>query len=327
MKILVPLDGSKLSETILGRVAQLAEATDSEVILLSVVEEPRIGGTWLEALATVDETTGEFGMAGTSYLRRAQLQSDAVTETRDQAMERAIGTSEEYLGQVAAAFPSLKITTRAVHGDDPVTEIMAVSQAEDIDLIAMSTRGHSGLGRWVYGSNADKLLHSTSIPLLLLRPGEDRDEPLEKKPIDTLLVPLDGSALAESSMPHVEALAKSMGLKISLVQVITTPTMAYPATESYAFDPQMAANLERAAAGYLKERQTELEQKGLQVETTVKNGYPAAHIIDLAAESEGRLIVMSTHGRSGLGRWIMGSVADRVLRASFSPVLLIRPQE
>ena len=58
MKILVPLDGSKLSETILGRVAQLAEATDSEVILLSVVEEPRIGGTWLEALATVDETTG-----------------------------------------------------------------------------------------------------------------------------------------------------------------------------------------------------------------------------------------------------------------------------
>ena len=183
------------------------------------------------------------------------------------------------------------------------------------------------MGRWVYGSNADKLLHSTSIPLLLLRPGEDRDEPLERKPIDTLLVPLDGSALAESSMPHVEALAEAMGLKISLVQVITTPTMAYPATEPYAFDPQMAANLEGAAAGYLKEKQTELEQKGFQVQTTVKNGYPAAHIIDLAAESEGRLIVMSTHGRSGLGRWIMGSVADRVLRASYSPVLLIRPQE
>ena len=96
MKILVPLDGSKLSETIMGRVAQLAEATDSEVILLSVVEEPRIGGTWLEALATVDETTGEFGMAGTSYLRRAQQQSDAVAETRDQAMERAMS----YFGAV-----------------------------------------------------------------------------------------------------------------------------------------------------------------------------------------------------------------------------------
>ena len=66
-------------------------------------------------------------------------------------------------------------------------------------------------------------------------------------------------------MPHVEALAEAMGLKISLVQVITTPTMAYPATESYAFDPQMAANLESAAAGYLKEKKTELEQKGFQV--------------------------------------------------------------
>ena len=124
MKILVPLDGSKLSEAIMGRVAQLVEATDSEVILLSVVEEPRIGGTWLEALATVDETTGEFGMAGTSYLRRAQQQSDAVAETRDQAMERAMSTSEQYLAQVVAAFPSLKITARAVHGDDPVTKIM-----------------------------------------------------------------------------------------------------------------------------------------------------------------------------------------------------------
>ena len=70
-----------------------------------------------------------------------------------------------------------------------------------------------------------------------------------------------------------------------------------------------------------------MSRRDFRYETTVKNGYPAAHIIDLAAESEGRLIVMSTHGRSGLGRWIMGSVADRVLRASYSPVLLIRPQE
>ncbi len=325
MKILVPLDGSKLSETIMGRVAQMAEAMDAEVHLLSVVEEPRIGGTWLEALAAVDETTGEFGMGGTSYLRRLPQQTDAVAETREQALERTINASERYLAGVAAEFPSLKIATNTVHGDDPVTEITAFSQAEGVDLIAMSTRGHSGLGRWVYGSNADKLVHSTAIPLLLLRPEDAGDAPLERKTIDTLLVPLDGSALAESAMPHVEALAKSMGAKISLVQVITTPTMAYPAAEAYTFDPQMASNLERAAAGYLKEKRTELEEKGFEVETTVKSGYPAAHIIDLAAESEGRLIIMSTHGRSGLGRWIMGSVADRVLRASYSPVLLIRP--
>ena len=327
MKILVPLDGSNLSQTIMGRVAQIAEAMDAEVLLLTVVEEPRIGGTWLEALATVDETTGEFGMSGTTYLQRAQQRSDAVTETRDQALARTLSASERSLAQVAEAFPSLRITVKAVHGDDTVSEILAVSQNESVDLIAMSTRGHSGLGRWVYGSNADKLLHSTSTPMLLLRPGEDGETPLEGKPIDTLLVPLDGSALAESALAHVEPLARAMGVKISLVQVITTPTMAYPAAEGYSYDPQTTTNLERAAAGYLRERQAELEGKGLQVETTVKNGYPAAHIIDLAAENEGSLIVMSSHGRSGLGRWIMGSVADRVLRASHSPVLLIRPQE
>ena len=325
MKILVPLDGSRLSETIMGRVAQVAEATDAEVHLLSVVEEPRIGGTWLEALAAVDETTGELGMGGTSYLRQLPRQSGSVTETREQALERAVSASEEYLAGVAESFPSLNVKTHAVNGDDPVTEITAFAQAQGVDLIAMSTRGHSGLGRWVYGSNADKLVHSTSVPLLLLRPEDAGDNPLERKPIDTLLAPLDGSALAESALPHVETLAKSMGAKVSLVQVITTPTMAYPVTEGYAFDPQMTANLERAAAGYLREKRTELEAKGFEVETTVKSGYPAAHIIDLAAESEGRLIVMSTHGRSGLGRWIMGSVADRVLRASYSPVLLIRP--
>ncbi len=327
MKILVPLDGSKLSESIMGRVAQIAEATQAEVVLLSVVEEPRIGGTWLEALASVDETTGAFGMAGTSYLRRAQHASDAVAETRDQALTRALNSAERHLARVAGEFPSLKTTTKAVYGDDIVTSILSVALEENADLIAMSTRGHSGLGRWVYGSNADKLLHSTSTPMLILRPGDDGETPPDGKPIDTLVTPLDGSALAERALPHVEALAGAMGAKVLLVQVVSPPPLPVSANEVYAFDPQLTSNLEQVATGYLRERRAELEQKGLQVETAVKNGHPAAHIIDLAAEDEGRLIVMSTHGRSGLGRWIMGSVADRVLRASYSPVLLIRPQE
>ena len=300
---------------------------EAEVVLLSVVEEPRISGTWLESLASVDEATGEFGMAGTSYLRRAQGRAEAIAETKDQALTRALDSAERHLAQVAEAFPSLKITVKAVYGDDIVSSILEVASEEDADLIAMSTRGHSGLGRWVHGSNADKLLHSTSTPMLILRPGDEGEAPLERKPIDTLVTPLDGSALAESALPHVEALAGAMGAKVLLAQIISTPTLPYTATEAYSFDPQLVANMGQAATSYLRERQTELEQKGLQVETVVKNGYPAAHIIDLAAEEDGRLIVMSTHGRSGLGRWIMGSVADRVLRASSSPVLLIRPQE
>ncbi len=326
MKVLVPLDGSRFSEAVLGRVAQLVEAVDAEALLLTVVEEPKIGGTWMEALPTVDEATGAFGMAEVSYLRNVGEQPGAA-ETREQTMARALNAAEERLAQVAAAWPSLKTRTRAVHGDDPASAITAIAQEEDIDLIAMSTHGRSGLGRWVYGSNAGKLLLSASVPLFLLRPRDGGEAALERKPIDTILAPLDGSALAESALSYAEALAGPMGVKLSLVQVVTTPTMAYPSMEGYAFDPQMVESIESAAAGYLNEKQAELERKGFDVDCTVKIGYPADHIVDLAAENDGTLIVMCTHGRSGLGRWIMGSVADRVLRASYSPVLLIRPQE
>ena len=327
MKVLVPLDGSRFSEAVLGRVAQLVEAVDAEALLLTVVEEPKIGGTWLEAIPMVDEATGAFGMAGMSYLRDLPDPSVASAETREQMMARALNAAEERLAQVAASWPSLRTRTRAVHGDDPASAITAIAQEEDVDLIAMSTHGRSGLGRWVYGSNAGKLLLSASVPLFLLRPRDGGETALERKPIDTILVPLDGSALAELALSHAEALAEPMGVKLSLVQVVTTPTMAYPSMEGYAFDPQMVESIESAAVSYLNEKQAELQMKGFDVDCTVKVGFPADHIVDLAAENDGTLIVMCTHGRSGLGRWIMGSVADRVLRSSHSPVLLIRPQE
>ena len=89
MKVLVPLDGSRFSEAVLGRVAQLVEAVDAEALLLTVVEEPKIGGTWMEALPMVDEATGAFGMAGMPYLRDVPDPSVASAETREQMMARA----------------------------------------------------------------------------------------------------------------------------------------------------------------------------------------------------------------------------------------------
>ena len=188
----------------------------------------------------------------------------------------------------------------------------------------MSTHGRSGLGRWVYGSNADKLLQTTTIPMLLIRPRSGDASAQGEMPINTLVVPLDGSELAEESLSYAESLASQTSLKLSLIRVITTPAIAYPGTETYAYDPRLFTDLENDAAAYLHEKQAQLESKGLEASCMVKGGYPAAHIIDFAEDSDGSLIVMSTHGRSGLGRWIMGSVADRVLRASYRPILLIR---
>ena len=202
----------------------------------------------------------------------------------------------------------------AIAGDDPVGAIQEFCLEQGVELIAMSTHGRSGLGRWVYGSTADKLVQSMTMPLLLMRPRGD-EAPTQAMPIDTLVVPSDGSELAESALAYGENLARHMALNISLIRVVSTPAMTYPGADSYAYNPRMFSDLENAAVGYLKQKQAELGQKGFKVECTVKGGYPADYIIDHVEASEGSLIVMSTHGRSGICRWIMGSVADRILRA------------
>ena len=321
MKILVTLDGSTFSEAILPAAAQLAQATGSEIHLLSVVEDPSIRRSWVEAIAMGEAGTGEFMVPPASMPRYpdAGRGADMSAET----LEEAIHSASQYLAEIALRFPA-GAKPSAVPGNDPVAAIAEYAAENGIELIAMSTHGRSGLGRWVYGSNADKLLQSTSYPILLVRPRNGDAPSQGDVPIDTLLVPLDGSLLAEEALAHAEALALQMSLKLSLIRIITTPAIAYPGTETYAYDPAFFTQLEGDAIAYLQEKQAQLESKGLEVSCTVKAGYPAANIIDFAEDSEGSVIVMSTHGRGGLGRWILGSVADRVLRAAYRPILLIR---
>lgn len=321
MKILVPLDGSTFSEAVLSPVIQMAKGVDAEVLLMTVVEEPRMRSTWIETLAM---GTGEYGVVAPPSMSRPS-ESGVGTESEKQALESALHASEEYLTKVAGRFSPGRVKTKTIIGDNPVGAILAFSIEQGVDIIAMSTHGRSGLGRWVFGSVADKLLHSTSLPMLLVNPTDGSQTSSEGKPIDTLVVPLDGSEVAECALPYVEDLARKMALKICLIRVVSTPALTYPGAEGYAYDPKMFTEIENAATSYLKQKRTELERKGYKVEHTVKGGYPADYIIDFAEAREGSLIVMSTHGRSGIGRWVMGSVADRVLRASSRPIVLVRP--
>ena len=321
MKILVTLDGSTFSEAILPAAAQIARATGAEVHLLSVVEEPSVRRSWVEAIAMGEAGAGELMLPPGAMPRYPDAGPSA--EADAQSLEQAISSVEQYLAEAALRFPAGAIP-KAIAGHDPVAAITEYSKEHGIDLIAMSTHGRSGLGRWVYGSNADKLLQSTTIPMLLIRPQGGDASAQGEMPINTLVVPLDGSEFAEESLSYAESLASQMSIRLSLIRVITTPAIAYPGTETYAYDPRLFTDLENDASAYMQAQQAQLESKGLEVSYTVKGGYPAVHIIDFADESEGSLIVMSTHGRSGVGRWIMGSVADRVLRAAYRPILLIR---
>ena len=146
-----------------------------------------------------------------------------------------------------------------------------------------------------------------------------------------VLVPVDGSELAECVLPHVEAIAKGcQPKKVILIRVVETGFIRsgwdeYPIRADV---DRLTESVEKPAAeDYLKQLAGRLKLDGVSVETEVTMGKPAETIADYAVHNEIDLIVIATHGRSGVGRWVMGSVADRVLRSACVPVLMVRPPE
>lgn len=147
-----------------------------------------------------------------------------------------------------------------------------------------------------------------------------------------ILVPLDGSELAEVALPHAIAVAKPSNARVTLLQVVPSTTARTGLGEAGVFlDAEFWRKLDESrvaeARAYLERVAERLTADGLQVDIVLRKGEPADTVIDVAKELEADLIVMATHGRTGLGRWVLGSVADRVVRASHLPVLLIRPAD
>ena len=141
-----------------------------------------------------------------------------------------------------------------------------------------------------------------------------------------ILVPLDGSELAECVLPHVEAIARGCQVK-SMVFIRVVEPFHQPAGD-YVFDAEemqrIDAQQKLAADDYLKKVLSKMDQSGPAVKTEAIFGRPAEILADYAAKNQFDLIVIATHGRSGVSRWIWGSVADRILRSACVPVLMVR---
>jgi nucleotide-binding universal stress UspA family protein len=284
-RILVPLDGSPLAESILPSVVEFARLTGAHVTLVRVVEPA----------------------------------------TEDAGVREAEAAVQPYLAGVAErlATEGLTVDTLVLSGQ---AADQIIERAHDFDLIAMATHGRSGIGRWVYGSVADKVLRGAGTPVLLVRARADG--PVATGHPRSILAPLDGSEVAEQALPLATAVAKAAGAELALVQSVFWVQMAgggYP----YGDGPVIQADemLEQAEAGaraYLGEVEGRLKADGLNVRSVIRFDPAADSILSAAEEEQADLIVMSTHGRSGLGRWVLGSVADRVLRGATTPVLLVR---
>ncbi len=290
-RILVPLDGSELAEQVLPYVRTLAKGCYSQVELLRVFERPS---------------------------RNVTAPAQVIAHMR--------GEAEDYLSRIKKSIQDDGVPVSCeVHEGDPPSYIISEAAKEPTTLIAMSTHGRSGLGQWVIGSVADKVLHATTNPMLVVRSKEQKASTPEVK-LKTVIVPLDGSSLAEQALPHVVALAKALTLDVIPVQV--TPRvgdyylyMEFPLVGYEDFSKEV----DLQALEYLRSVcQKLLQQKVPSAKERLLHGRAADAIVDLVQEIPDSLVAMTTHGRSGLGRWVLGSVADRVVRSSGGPVLLIR---
>ncbi len=140
-----------------------------------------------------------------------------------------------------------------------------------------------------------------------------------------IMVPLDGSELAERALPHAVELARCHGHRLTLVRISLSQLYTYsPAGDGPLYSEEVLQADQRAAAEYLARMKARLSSPEVAVATETLSGPVAETLIEYACEQDVDLIVMSTHGRSGLSRWVYGSVADKVLRGAHCPTLIVR---
>jgi nucleotide-binding universal stress UspA family protein len=191
----------------------------------------------------------------------------------------------------------------------PADEILRYSDETNADLIVMASRGSSGRGPWLLGNVAAKVLRAAKRPVLLIRAPAAEVALREKRLIKKILVPLDGSATGEAAITSAATLAKELGAELVLLRV-WEPVATFSAHTS-----QSIAYLDRIGKP--------MRKGGLKTSSAVATGSAADQIIDYAEANAIDLIAMSTHGRTGLGRWVFGSVTDKVLHAGDTPVLVV----
>lgn len=303
-QILVPLDGSNRAEQALPVAARLARASGGSVVLLRVARPPMDYG-------------GGFA------------QAPLLTE---QIIETELDVADNYLKTVATSdtLEGITIKTEAMFGL-PLQDILTVAESRRVDLIVICSHGRTGLMRWALGSVAQGLAHQSSVPLLVLREGGrvsalsrvDKTHPL------CALVALDGSPFAETALAPAANLVATLAAPdegVLHLTMVVTDTGEEAREQAKVYLVAVAERLQQTL-------------KGLNLSITwslLRDADVAGAIIDIAEHGQGGagaarfsgcdLIAMSTHGRGGLERLMMGSITERVLHSTKLPMLIVRPQ-
>ena len=319
-RILVPLDGSKLAQQALPYARAVATAKSAEVELVEVV------APFEEFVrASTDDELVAVG-AGSRFDRwpTSNEWASIAQGFREDAGKR-LAASEALIGAGVA-------TRSVVLEGDAAEAIIKEADARPGTLIVMATHGRSGLGRWLMGSVTDKVVRHAHQPTLVVRARDGADGARDsadgsRANIGEVILPLDGSATAEAAIPHAVEMAKLLGAGISLIRAVS-PASHADASLEYMPDSyqRLVEDAREDAEEYLDGVATRIRDQGIsEVRSEASIGNASSAIVDLARAADEPLVVMATHGRSGVGRWVLGSVADRVVRHGPGPVLVVRP--
>jgi nucleotide-binding universal stress UspA family protein len=308
-RVLVPLDGSTIALQVLPYAKMVATSTGASIGLI-------------QALNPYPSQL----LAGITGYTDRQAPPDTA-ENWEKAKTKAHETVKAHLEDAASQLRAegFTVNTTVVEGD-PADQIVAEAEKDSDTIVAISTHGRSGVGRWVLGSVTDKVIRQSKNPVLVVRAREGEVTSAAPK-LKQVILPLDGSERSSAAMDHAVTLAKALGTGMTLLRSISP--MAYGDTFAD-YVPTMyedlAGEIEADVKDYLSHEAEELRKAGITnvVEKAI-DGYPATAILDEVGEAGDSLVVMATHARGGIGRLVLGSVTDRVVRHSSGPVLVVHP--
>lgn len=299
--ILVPLDGSEFSESVLPVATGLARSAQARIRLALVHQPHPLAG-------------GEAGPLPVPDL--------------DLRVREA-----EYLDRVVGRLSGQDgLEVVAVHGDGEPGPALEEIAGKGDDLVVMATHGRGAFSRFWLGSTADYLIRHLDIPLLLVRPGSSTGKAADLDlPLRHALVPLDPSALSERVLEPMAELLQLAGpglKRVTLLHVIEPVLGVGEPGLPFAvpIEPHLFAESQAQAERRLARVGERLREQGFEVEVVVVTSALAAPaIVETAAERGAQVIAMTTHGQRGLKRVVLGSVTDKVIRSADCPVLVFRP--
>ena len=346
-KILVPLAGSDQSGQIVNWASGLARGLGSEVVLLSVVDpddvnlpstdpdHDRFGST--AAGSGVYDHPGDEATRGAAPSPIASTPVTGVTQnTHSSTGASAYGTqllegAAEHVRQYLMAEAS-KVTDAGgsasveVAIGNPADEIGNAAERLGVDAVAMATRRESALARGILGSVTDRVLHTTNLPMLVIHADSNNKEGAAGSP-GTVIVPLDGSLLSEQAVPVAREIAGAVGAKILFLRSTASAFMGVADAGANYIPTNYGTDEDRDdVSTYLQRFVIGASDAGIEAEALALTGSVVNAIVETAEASHEGLIVMSTHGRSGFKRFLLGSVADKVVRSSGTPVLVLPPE-